>query len=1049
MSIFAPADYFSCLAITIDNDPDLQRGTHLRILPSVKLGLPLSPVALWRVRARLAEPQVLWRNSAGQPVNPPDLDAAGGTLYGDIIIPTADQPQYQMLDIAVDVQGTFTGVAALVDAVHADGREYCRRSARPYLLSAPRVNRLKLQGRGIPKLEVWRLSPSLLFEELLNTRPQSLLSLPIAGSLPWYTGGLGKAQAFNAVSEGAPLRLTPADLPEGPFSALTGAHEEARVLPHTEAIIDTLERILGDPQVRPGMHRLSHEGIPPDRAELHTFDYDAQSQLLMQAMDPGLARFIGLAKRVENVPAPGEPVAWIAMSLFAVPTVGIGPIARVAHDVLGEQPPMLGRLVERYRQEVENASGGAADFQTILSRIAQMRTVHVRPVLCAGAAVPAPDRPLLAKPELPPDRLRWIGNKSSPSNGFQQDFIWPAIPLGGMVALGRKDDGQWRSRHRDAPLAAGSDSPPRKLPLLMGRSGSWQQGTKGLLSDQPIPANPGVAVPPPVSYRCALADLFGRFGPPVEFDVKAPPRPAPPVPKVQAEVILDGPTGTQAGPLSPGKLKLSIPVPHVADLPAGSLTPAGLRLVHDSVQLPDILLESLPFPDPAMPRKLQMVEQLLPLPALDVAARATGKLSAQFVNAFGATSEPSDIRVSYNDRRPYPVVPCGLGLFWTSRPGPAPEVELSFAWPAPKGARYRIYIADARSLGLPAGPRANQAVDAGNRARDKLLGARDRFRLLTTVEENGGQGRLNEKLPRSLTELQVLRIVPVTPNGQEAPFDDCPVVPVAVPSERRMAMPSLSVMINRDNGRPHVSIRAQGDTAWLAALEPGLFSSPPDPEAKAPEFRLRCTLGNITDPLYARQVASGPLSVKLLADGSCEGTAEFNLDDALPPFVRAVWWVEVRPGAERRVRAGYAEPSPEGGVFPLNSLQGEDASFGFSMPSAPVVTLYAPPLARPEVSNAQVRVVGAQYGLHFDVLSPPATHPRAKKYRLRVWEQWGNDPLQLAGNDIILNGAPVSWAGPLHDIAGPQLPASLVVAYVDPLDQVGPMTRVEAVPPAP
>lgn len=1044
MSIFAPAEFFSSVAIAVDDDPDLQHGTHVRVLPSVGLGLPLAPLALWRVRAELIEPEVVWRNGFGQLVPRPDLDAAGGTLYADLLAPPAAEPKDQVLDVAVDVRGSFDGVAALVDAVHGADREYCRRSVRPFLLSAPRVNRLRLQGRGVAELVVWRLRYSLTIEQLLNSRPHALMSLPIDGSRAWYVGGLGAAQAMDAVRSGAPRRLTPADRPDGPFDALTPSHEEQRVQPHAAGILHLLDKVLGDSNVRPAAQLLLHDAVPQGRTERHWLELHGQNHLLTQAMDPGLARFIGLARRVDDLPAPGEPVAWITMSLFAVTRfLGVTHVPSSLYDVLGDQPPVLAGLVERYRQYVEEASGRAGELAAVTGRIAQGRNVAVRPVLCACGAVPPPDRPTLGAPDQPPERARWIGREPEPSNAFRQDFIWRRTPFGGLVALGRREGGAWRTRHQDAPLAQGSDSPPRALPMLMGRTGSGPQATAGLLSDQPIPADPADPAPPAVRYRCAFADLFGRYGPPAEFDVVVPARPVPPAPRLQAEVVLDGPVGSEPGALSPGRVNVTVPVPQVADLAAGSLALARLQLAFDGVAAADVALEPLIIEDLAAKRKLPVVETSIALPPLEVAAQATSQLSAVFVGPFHAVSALGQVAVRYNDRRPLPVVPCGPGLFWTSRPGPAPEVELRLSWPAPKGARYRVYIADARSLGLPPGPRANQAVEAGARARDKRLGGRDRFRLLGDVTESGERALLDERLPRSLSGLQVLRFVPVTSEGREAPFDDCPVVPVAVPSERRAPMPSVEVVIDRQSGRPRVRISAEGfDWEWLRAAEPGLFTDPPDPDALAPEFRLRRAFGAAPDPLYASEVRRGKLAVVPATGGGWEATAEFEIDKPLPPFVPVAWWAEVRPGAERRVRAGYAEPRPAGGVLPTTLLHREDAPFAFSVPSAPVLTMYMPPpVPAPEVFNPAIREAGGR-SLRFELAAPPVAHAHAGKFRLRVWEQWGDHMLRPAGEDVVLDGTPVVWEGPVHALEDTPLPASLVVVYVDPIDRLGVMRRI-------
>ena len=50
-SFLAPPDLLSLLAIAAAPDPDLPKGTHLRIVPSPILGLPIAPFCVWRVNS--------------------------------------------------------------------------------------------------------------------------------------------------------------------------------------------------------------------------------------------------------------------------------------------------------------------------------------------------------------------------------------------------------------------------------------------------------------------------------------------------------------------------------------------------------------------------------------------------------------------------------------------------------------------------------------------------------------------------------------------------------------------------------------------------------------------------------------------------------------------------------------------------------------------------------------------------------------------------------------------------------------------------------------
>src|SRR5207249_1521990 len=140
--------------------------------------------------------------------------------------------------------------------------------------------------------------------------------------------------------------------------------------------------------------------------------------------------------------------------------------------------------------------------------------------------------------------------------------------------------------------------------------------------------------------------------------------------------------------------------------------------------------------------------------------------------------------------------------------------------------RYRVYMADEKSLGLSGVSRAAVAVAGGQRDRAGTLGQRDRFRLLTDppITAAGGRAVLAERLPRSLASVQFLRVVPLTATGQEAAFDSCGVVPIAVPTDRNPPPPRVTGRADPSTGRGTLTIEAAGlDRVELAAAEPGLF----------------------------------------------------------------------------------------------------------------------------------------------------------------------------------------------------------------------------------
>src|SRR5262249_14390468 len=154
--------------------------------------------------------------------------------------------------------------------------------------------------------------------------------------------------------------------------------------------------------------------------------------------------------------------------------------------------------------------------------------------------------------------------------------------------------------------------------------------------------------------------------------------------------------------------------------------------------------------------------------------------------------------------------------------------------------------------------------------------------------------------------------------GREAPFESCPVVPVAVPTDRGPPPPRVHGRVDAVSGKAVVSIEAVGlDLVELQAAEPGLFTTPPAADALAPEFRLRRARGTVLPPIYAREVARGTLVIR--RDGAkVSFVADAEDPTALLPFVRYSYWAEVRMPRERRLKRGVVEVPPAGGVTALS-----------------------------------------------------------------------------------------------------------------------------------
>ncbi len=578
-----------------------------------------------------------------------------------------------------------------------------------------------------------------------------------------------------------------------------------------------------------------------------------------------------------------------------------------------------------------------------------------------------------------------------------------------------------------------------------------------------------------------------------------PPRPAPPPPVVRSRLDLHQdnldalpPTG----PLSPGTLRLTFAVPQPP--PAAAFDPDGEDRLPAAILVPglaDLAAGSLPIRSATVTLDGDSVDVdltapgfsdlALPLPPLAPQQHRDLTLAATFTDTAGATSEPASVLVPVTDKRPVQPIETGIGLFWTSAPGPAPDVQLRLTWRTAPGARSRVYVTDQQGLGLsdadlaepvPGAPpsRGRVAEVGGNRVLHGPPVDRRHFRLLaeTGPADAIGTALLDTTLPRSLRTVQFIRIVPLgaesveapfDTEGAETPFDACGIVPVAVPDDRRPPAPRLDGAVDPATGFATLVVTTDGfDGVSLRRDEPGLYGPPLGPGVP-PSFRIRRTVHAVADPVYARPIADGDLLLQQAGDAGPDLFSATRTDNnggaGLAPYVRYTYWAEVRLPPERRLPA-RVNPI-DAGVTTADPRNAADAPRPLSPPSAPRTLLHAPPDAPAAPAPETVAVTrtpdaagGAQ--LVLTVTDPPLAHPLAiAAFRVAIWVQWPNEDIQPAtapdgtpfGPDWpVLEDSMVTVTAPAPaPPASPAGPLTVLLAFVDPLRRVGAITQV-AVP---
>ena len=207
-----------------------------------------------------------------------------------------------------------------------------------------------------------------------------------------------------------------------------------------------------------------------------------------------------------------------------------------------------------------------------------------------------------------------------------------------------------------------------------------------------------------------------------------------------------------------------------------------------------------------------------------------------FRDSAATPSATASTTIAVHDRRPLHPLGGAVGLYWTSTPGPSPDVALALTWQTAANAAHRVYLTDQNSLtdsdgqplrysepGEPAPSRAAIA-DRGSAATST---PRDRFQLLaeTVPADGSGTAVLRALLPRSLRTVQFVRIVPLSDQGAEAPFAACGLIAVAVPDDRPPPPPRLEGTVDPETGQVRLEVVADGfDGVALRRDEPGLLT---------------------------------------------------------------------------------------------------------------------------------------------------------------------------------------------------------------------------------
>ena len=993
--VVGPGSLFRVTTLGCLGEPDVGDGVHVAVTLAPALGWATRPFGL-RI-ARLADfgdvdaeffdsdgsPLTLPFDVDEQPIEVALLPPGPGDTWVWVRVDTPDA------DLVVDDIG---GLGA--------GHVLARRSAPPYTFGSSGITRLRISGRGRVE-RIVGVSGALASGILSVGEDQEPFGLPLDGDTAWYAGGLGRDAAYERVRRGAPTRLGPPDEPFGPGTPVGPDDEVARIDALTNQVDPWIEAAFNgaDP---PDRSRLSFSavsgapGVPgADIAHRDTRSgMDCIPALLLQAADPGIARYLGLMTTARVEPPQDD----LALLVFVWAPFAINPhqlvdgvrLTQVLHSarVLDGWPVELDpvRFPSALGIGVPAGVGATPDLQTASTLGVAAGGWRVR----TRGADPAADTWQA--------RIRLLDG-----------------PVPGPVALARTDPGAAVSLHRTSgtravALFAGSEAGVGGV-----TTGSWDEVA---LTDPAVPAGPAGAS---VGWQVVLADRFGRWGAAATVRGTQPARPVPRTPVPEAHVRYDDPLDGDLSVRSAGVLAVRIPVPSPdGDAPGAlavekvELTWAGEVSVHPVIAGTEFTVD-------------------LALPVSAPAATRTETLQAVFIDAENRPSSSATRTVTVLDPRSFPVTPTGPALLWTTRRTTLGTAELALTWPsiAPE-ARYRVYLASSDQLAAALGiGLVDGRLGADRPLRAQLAGAvwdrrselsdKSIFTLITATPLGpvNGSVSVRHELSGSARGVALLRVVPVSPAGVEAPFADCGLVPVAVPHAEVPPGPVLRARAEdagADGPVVTLTVEVEGvPAAVIAGTHPGAVL----------EAQLRRSRSMTGDPAYIPVIATIPMVSDPVTPGRWTATFRDVPPGGLAAYQRVSYIAQVRYPPELGLPLGVAPVPVAGGIVTPPGSPAGDAQSGWGAMSPIASTLWVPPA----VPHPEAAPTFTSDGV-VDTLT--GTLPVVAGFTVQVWAE------SVDGSLVMVHGPAAAVRDWSLSVPAPAVPAErYVLLLTDPLGRVG------------
>ncbi len=573
-----------------------------------------------------------------------------------------------------------------------------------------------------------------------------------------------------------------------------------------------------------------------------------------------------------------------------------------------------------------------------------------------------------------------------------------------------------------------------RLPLVLGQSAAGD-----LTLPDPEPGAGAIfdraTAPPPIIYRIAQQDLFGRWSPWASIVSPTPERPLPPRPVLLA---------TYSQPADPevagGDIRIAVNVPPLASLAPGAHPLAALDVTLDDLSDGSETSAAPAIADPLAPPR-ELVSTLAG-PILDVTEQRKLRITAVWRDIEGRLSEPSEPQVLTltDPRPPQQLPPPPDALLYASRADVTGLSHVETSWGVTAGQEhFAVYYSDENRL------RAHLSRDDADTVDGDLLNALDAaadapsratlyrshedrfpahlFERLEGVlfEAEGGRMAFRHGLSGSLKILSFYRIAAESVANARPDIGALPLHVYAVPSADRPPKPVIEV-------RPAGSADGLAATIRIRAGEGGPLAA---------NWRLRRSNLGATDVRRMPIVRSGPISetvegTPVVAEVTDDGPLDIAPAALLLPFVRYTWIAEIQ---------GETAPGSAAAGRPVAGLWSEASD-----PVSLVLIGDGPPEAAENLDAQGTLGTDGISGvaLSFETAVPLAAG-EAGSFRARAFRQQPDGPLETLPETEISGLGPFKISGvPINAAAAGVPPGTRYrLVIVDPLGRESPPAETE------